>query len=164
MYLDRYPEWKKLASQEAEDVLGLKDNVDYSDLNSLSIASSCLKESLRLAPPAAIVGVQSVDDFVIPSDTMWDDVCDTGMQDRSTQRMAGKTISPGTRILISIYTMHRHSRFWSNAEEFKPERWAAKTTETAIPMTFIPFSMGNRNCIGQVVKNENRLSLPFERF
>jgi len=187
MYLDRNPEWKTLASQEAEQILGLKDNVDYSDLNSLAIISNCLKESLRLAPPASIIGLQPTEDFRIPPDQMWDEMGDNASSSSSSSssslppvhrqvgkktvdnalsssssasssssslppihRQVGKKIPPGTRVLLSIYTMHRHSRFWSNADAFKPDRWAAKTKETSIPMTFIPFSMGSRNCIGQV--------------
>ena len=150
MFLDRNPEWKKLASQEAENVLGRKDNVDYSDLSSLSITTNCLKESLRLASPAAILGVQPDEDFTIPADPTWDDASSDWTEGPCTHRQAGSVIPSGTRLLFTVYTMHRHPKFWSNAEKFNPGRWAPNTDETSTPLTFLPFSVGNRNCIGQV--------------
>ena len=72
MYLHRNPKWKKAAALEAEQVLGSKDNVDYSDLTKLPTVSNCLKEALRLAPPAFIIGVvEPTEDVVIPHDKEW---------------------------------------------------------------------------------------------
>ena len=68
MHLHRNPEWKELASREAEQVLGSKDNVGYADLNKLPIISNCLKEALRLTPPVSGLGCQPLEDFVIPGD------------------------------------------------------------------------------------------------
>ena len=33
---------------------------------------------------------------------------------------------------------------------FLPDRWAAMTKETSTQFAFVPFSVGSRNCIGQV--------------
>ena len=156
MFLARNPEWKKLAREEAEEVLGSKDNVDYSDLNRLSVATNCLKESLRLAPPASILGLQSTEEFLIPPDKMMEErgVDETTIDDSNDfrfERQVGKVIPTGCRILLSVYTMHQNPWFWSNAKDFKPDRWAANTKETSVPMSFIPFSLGSRNCIGQVL-------------
>ena len=178
LYLHRNPEWKRLASLEAEQVLGSKDNVDFSDLDRLPIISSCLKEALRLAPPASIMGVETVDPLVIPNDGECGrcDDDDKDFQlfgakqlgtadnvDASTipcgLRQVGKVIPAGTRALISVYSLHRHSLLWSNAEKFLPSRWSAKTNETSTPFAFIPFSMGRRSCIGQVRVEKGRTYL-----
>ena len=131
-------------------MLGSKDNVDYSDLTKLPIVSNCLKEALRLSPPASIIGVETPKDFVIPHDEQRDHKIDGTSTGPCLSRQEGKSIPAGTRTLISMYTMHRHSHLWSNAEKFLPSRWSAKTTETTTPFAFIPFSVGSRNCIGQV--------------
>ena len=151
MHLDRHPSWKILATQEAEEILGSKDNVDYADLSKLSTISNCLKESLRLSPPASIIGVEPSEDFTIPhhvkqSTYSCDDTSATGPHSRH----AGQIIPSGARTLISTYAMHRHPLLWSNADKFLPDRWMAKTKETTTPFAFTPFSMGSRSCIGQV--------------
>ena len=152
---------------ETEEVLGSKDNVDLTDLSRLQVVSNCLKEALRLTPPAAIIGKQTTEEFVIPHDK--DDIINPSLHIRdeeregvpflspsppfpppSDYRHAGKSIPAGTRILVSAFTMHHHPLLWSNAEKFLPDRWAAKTTETSTPFAFVPFSVGSRNCIGQV--------------
>ena len=68
MHLHRNPRWKQLAMRETEEVLGSKDNVDLTDLSRLQVVSNCLKEALRLTPPAAIIGKQTTEEFVIPHD------------------------------------------------------------------------------------------------
>ena len=64
-------------------------------------------------------------------------------------------IWPGTRILISVYLLHHHPKYWKDPETFLPERWIFKSDEekekfmSDIRFAFIPFSAGGRNCIGQ---------------
>ena len=156
--------------------------MDLSDLDRMPVISSCLKEALRLAPPASIIEVETVDPFVIPkNDGEWkgsdkkDDDHDVNENDGDSigkyqlnavdhhsaddastvvvpcgLRQAGRVIPPGTVVDISLYALHRNPLLWSNAEQFLPSRWMAKTNETTTPFAFIPFSMGSRNCIGQV--------------
>ena len=164
MHLHRNPRWKSLASLETEEVLGSKDYVDLNDLSRLKVVSNCLKEALRLTPPAPFTFKQTVNDFVIPHDQ--DQVTDSlhahdeerGVPfmppspfiEPCSNRQAGKTIPAGCRIGITIFAMHRHPLLWSNGDKFLPDRWAAKAKETTTPLAFIPFSIGSRNCIGQV--------------
>ena len=79
------------------------------------------------------------------------------------QRVSTKTESfgtkyniwPGTRLLVSIYTLHHHPKYWKNPETFSPERWIFDSDEEKeqffadIRFAFLPFSAGGRNCIGQ---------------
>lgn len=46
--------------------------------------------------------------------------------------------------------MGHNEQLFANAEEFKPERFLGeRNTEKLNPFTYIPFSAGPRNCIGQ---------------
>jgi Cytochrome P450 len=61
---------------------------------------------------------------------------------------------------ISIYSLHRNPLFWSDPDDFRPERWLeGKSNEstgdlgTRTPGAYIPFAAGPRNCIGQALAN-----------
>ncbi|KAL3921239.1 MAG: hypothetical protein SGILL_002851 [Bacillariaceae sp.] len=64
-------------------------------------------------------------------------------------------IQAGTRILISIYMLHHHPKYWKDPETFSPERWIFASDQerekfmSDIRFAFLPFSAGGRNCIGQ---------------
>lgn len=64
-------------------------------------------------------------------------------------------IVPGTRLLISVYLLHHHPKYWKDPETFSPERWIFESDQekekfmSDIRFAFIPFSAGGRNCIGQ---------------
>jgi cytochrome P450 len=68
-----------------------------------------------------------------------------------TEIIAGISVPPKTRLLISPYLLHRHPKYWDDPDEFKPERWLEKGEEfmSRIRFAFLPFSAGGRNCIGQ---------------
>jgi len=45
--------------------------------------------------------------------------------------------------------LHRHPHFWSDAEEFKPERFADADANERHKFAYIPFAVGPRHCIGE---------------
>jgi cytochrome P450 len=52
-------------------------------------------------------------------------------------------------VFISPYMLHRHPHFWSDAEEFKPERFADADADERHKFAYIPFAVGPRHCIGE---------------
>lgn len=61
----------------------------------------------------------------------------------------GKTVLPaGAEIFIMPYAIHRIEDVYPNPEEFIPDRFSAKNSESRNPFAFLPFSAGPRNCIG----------------
>lgn len=61
-----------------------------------------------------------------------------------------KIIPAGVNIIVPIYSMNHSPKLFHNAEEFIPERYLeSQTAETQNPFSYIPFSAGPRNCIGQ---------------
>ena len=85
-----------------------------------------LDESLRLFPPAWIIGRRAIGDDVI----------------------GGYHIPAGTVIAICIYTLHRHPAFWENPDLFDPERFTPERSASRHKHAYIPFSIGPRQCIG----------------
>ena len=72
--------------------------------------------------------------------------------------IGGQLTPGGTYVSMGQWYMGRSEKFFSNAKEFKPERWLAENIkEIAGPAGLTtdeilkPFSMGPRNCIGKLL-------------
>ena len=63
--------------------------------------------------------------------------------------MNGFKIPVGTRITIPIHLIHRHPDYWTNPDEFQPERWLKDQFPASHKNAFLPFGVGPRNCIGE---------------
>ena len=66
------------------------------------------------------------------------------------ENFKGYIIPANTRLLIPVHLLHRHPEYWSEPEDFVPERWL--NPDQVVPrhkFCFLPFSGGARNCIGQ---------------
>ncbi len=117
-----------------EEVDNLTDEaVTFTDLKRLPRTYAVIAESMRLRPPAWIIG-------------RW---LDTDL------RVSGWELPRGSVVLASQYSMHRDPRFWPQALEFRPQRWidgAGRFDERTpnVPRgVWFPFGFGTRRCIGE---------------
>jgi cytochrome P450 len=85
-----------------------------------------LDESLRLFPPAWIIGRRAL----------------------AEDEIGGYYVPLGTVVAICIYTIHRHPAFWEHPDVFDPERFAPERSSDRHKYAYIPFSIGPRQCIG----------------
>jgi cholesterol 24(S)-hydroxylase len=114
--------------REIKEVLGTGYDVTFEDLPRLKYMDCCLKETLRLYPPAP--GIIRI----TPEDVTLD----------------GYEIPKGTTTSASPFVMGRHPAFWNNPGDFIPERWESLGDENPVTACiYFPFSLGPRNCIGQ---------------
>ena len=60
----------------------------------------------------------------------------------------GKFVPKGASIIISPRFLGRDPKTFEDPDEFKPERFLDEKT-TANAFSYVPFSAGPRNCIGQ---------------
>ncbi len=58
---------------------------------------------------------------------------------------------PDTDVFFSPYFVHRHPDFWSDAEQFTPERFARSDDDERPKLTYLPFSAGAHHCIGETL-------------
>ncbi|XP_025269073.1 cytochrome P450 4C1-like [Camponotus floridanus] len=96
-------------------------------LQNLSYLDRCLKEALRLYPSV---------NFILRK---------TG----NAVKLQSYIVPVGTSICLNIYGVHRDPNFWPNPEVFDPDRFLPEKKKNRHPYSYIPFSAGSRNCIGQ---------------
>lgn len=98
-----------------------------SDLSKLVWTRYVILEAMRLYPPAWLLGRQAVGD------------CE----------LNGHSIQAGDTVLMSQWVMHRDSRFFSQPDQFLPQRWANNLLKTLPKYAYFPFGGGSRVCVGQ---------------
>lgn len=105
---------------------------EFADLASLHRTRAVITESMRLFPPAWIIGRATVADISLD----------------------GWELPTGSVVLTSQYAMHRDPRYWRSALSFRPERWLdadGSFSEKAPGQpkgAWFPFGYGKRQCIG----------------
>ena len=111
------------------DALG-EDPLGADDIGRMPYTRAVLAETLRLYPPAWIIGRRATSPVVI----------------------GGYALPARTIVLTSQWLVHRDPRWWPDAGEFRPERWLAGGTAHAATrpkFSYFPFGAGARVCIGE---------------
>ncbi|XP_046827046.1 cytochrome P450 4C1-like [Vespa crabro] len=96
-------------------------------LQEFSYLERCLKESLRLYPSVHFIARYISHDL----------------------QLKKYLIPAGSICNVNIYSLHRNPNIWTNPDIFDADRFLPENTKGRNPYSFIPFSAGPRNCIGQ---------------
>ena len=122
--LSQHPEATGRLRQE---VSALNDRPPaIADVERLPYIRMTLDESLRLYPPAWMLGRRAL----------------------GVDEIGGYQVAPGTVMAICVYTVHRHPEFWERPEEFDPLRFNPEVAMRQNRYAYIPFGAGPRQCIG----------------
>lgn len=125
--LSQNPEKAALLHAELDDVLNGR-TPELDDIPRLKITEAIVAESMRLYPPAWAIGRLSVENH----------------------ELGAYSLATGSLILFSPFVTHRDPRFWTEAENFQPERWLDQGVKEATQKyTYFPFGGGVRRCIGE---------------
>jgi cytochrome P450 len=122
--LAQNPKAERRLHAELDSVLGNRPPT-LADLPRLPYTKMVFSESLRLFPPAWVVGRTAT----------------------APDHIGGYTIPKGATVLMSQYLMHRHPVYWDQPDQFKPERFESETDRPRY--AYFPFGGGPRLCIGE---------------
>ncbi|KAM6440600.1 cytochrome P450 4V2 [Liasis olivaceus] len=123
-----HPEIQRKVHSELDEVFGNSDrHMTMDDLKKLRYLECVIKEVLRLFPSVPLIG------------RILNEEC----------YIRGFKIPKGTGVIIVTYALHRDPDIFPEPEEFRPERFFPENSSGRNPYSYVPFSAGPRNCIGQ---------------
>jgi cytochrome P450 len=97
------------------------------DIASLPFIERVVTESMRLYPPAWLIGRRAIADYEL-----------------------GPYVVPARTILVmSPFVTQRDGRFYTDPERFDPDRWTPEFRATLPKCAYFPFGGGPRQCIGE---------------
>jgi len=100
------------------------------DVARLPYVRAVLAETLRLYPPAWVLGRRATSPYLL-----------------GDVELPARTI-----VLMSQWVVHRDPRWWPDADAFQPERWLEGGSALAADrpkFSYFPFGAGTRVCIGE---------------
>jgi len=123
--LAQHPQVEARVTEELRDVLGGRAPA-LADVPRLTYTERVVTESMRLYPPAYVMGRQAA---------------------RPTE-VAGYPIARNVIVVMPTWIVHRDSRWFDEPETFRPERWAEERARSLPRYAYFPFGGGPRQCIG----------------
>lgn len=97
------------------------------DVEQLAYTQQVVNEALRLYPPGWLLSRRTVQPDVL----------------------SGYAIPAGANVLLPLYLLHRHPRYWKDPDAFLPERFAPEHEAERPRFAYMPFAAGPRHCIGE---------------
>ncbi|XP_045515658.1 cytochrome P450 9e2-like [Pieris brassicae] len=124
----------RLAKDIREDFNKNNGKIDYTSIQNLPYLDNVISEVLRLWTP----GFQL------------DRICtkpyNLGKPNKNSQK--DYILQKGDQLIIPVWCIHRNPKYFPDPEKFDPERFADDKKDLIKPMTYMPFGIGPRNCIG----------------
>ena len=99
----------------------------YEDVPNLVFTRQVLAETMRLFPPAYVIGREPQEEVEI----------------------GGYSIPAGATVFMSQYVMQRNPRYFPDPEKFDPGRWTTEAEAARPKFAYFPFGGGPRVCIGE---------------
>ncbi|KAB0798389.1 hypothetical protein PPYR_09382 [Photinus pyralis] len=119
---------EKIVEEINHIVDGSSRPLNFADIQQLSYLERVVKESLRMYPSVPVIG-RRVDFDVVTS--------------------TSHVIPKDTIVSVHIFGLHHNPKFYPDPEKFDPDRFLPQNMKGRHPFSYIPFSAGPRNCIGQ---------------
>ena len=115
--------------REMNDGMGVRSEVNFNDLTNLKYTGFAIKEILRVYPPVSATIRVTV----------------------QKGNIGGYNIPKGTCVDVNVYAACHNPEYFEEPFKFNPERWEISEEEKTSHYTWTLFSIGPRNCIGQML-------------
>lgn len=123
--LSQTPDVEARLHEELDRVLGGRVPT-VADIPQLTYVDKVVTESMRLYPPAWIIGRRALDDY--PLD--------------------GYVAPKRSLVIVSPYVIQRDARWYPEPDRFLPDRWTPELKASLPQFAYFPFGGGARRCIG----------------
>ncbi|XP_050308951.1 cytochrome P450 4C1-like [Anthonomus grandis grandis] len=123
-----YPEIQNKAYEEIMSVIGDR-NVEWADVQNLKYIDAILCETLRLMPTIPLFGRYCSEDVEV----------------------GDMVIPKGSNVILCAFKIQRNPEYWEDPLKFDPSRFFPENMSKIVPGSYLPFSIGARNCIGQTM-------------
>ncbi len=111
---------------EAAEQVG-EGRIEFKHIKRLARTRDAFRETLRLYPPVAFFARDALEDM----------------------HMGGRDIEKGSIVVVAPWLLHRQPKHWGDAPDaFRPCRFATPQGEEGLRSAYMPFSMGERVCVG----------------
>jgi cytochrome P450 len=124
--LSQHPEVEARLHAEL-DAAGDEPAPGLERMERLAYTQQVVNEALRLYPPGWLLSRRTVRPDVL----------------------SGYEIPAGANVLLPLYLLHRHPRYWHDPDRFLPERFAPEHEAERPRFAYMPFAAGPRHCIGE---------------
>lgn len=119
------PAWQDRVAREARAIAG-DAPIEAGHVDRLEITRRVLKETMRLYPPAPVMGRMTTNPVEI----------------------GGQRFDTGAMLIIPVWAIHRHQALWDDPNRFDPDRFLPEQEAKIRRAQFMPFGFGPRTCIG----------------
>jgi cytochrome P450 len=126
LLLSENPDAEARLHEELDQVLGGRAVPTAADLKALGVAQQVVQESLRMYPPVYTLTRTAAAD---------DEIC-------------GHQLRRGDNIVIPVHALQHMEQYWEQPAAFCPERFASGRLTDDQRLTYLPFSYGERRCLG----------------
>jgi enediyne biosynthesis protein E7 len=126
--ISQYPEVESRLHAEVDAVADMAAP-SLEQMEALIYTHQVIDEALRLYPPGWLLSRRNIEADVL----------------------GGYAIPAGSDILLPLYLLHRHPRYWKDPDVFWPERFAPEHEAERPRFAYMPFAAGPRHCIGETL-------------
>ncbi|KAJ3628637.1 hypothetical protein MTP99_015933 [Tenebrio molitor] len=122
-----YPPIQKTIQEELDSIFGSSErNVTVEDVNRMYHLERVIKETMRLFPVVPFIR-RAIDKDI---------------------KLDSHVLPKESEVFIPVVSLHRRPNLWKDPLIFDPDRFLANNEASRPGYSYLPFSSGNKNCIG----------------
>jgi cytochrome P450 len=126
--ISQYPEVESRLHAEVDAVADVAAP-SLEQMEALIYTHQVIDEALRLFPPGWLLSRRNIEADVL----------------------GGYNVPAGSDVLLPLYLLHRHPRYWKDPDVFWPDRFAPEHEAERPRFAYMPFAAGPRHCIGETL-------------